>query len=723
MCTKRYIRIGLFLSFLGLISTPAFSQSPSFGKAKRLFKSGQFRPACDMYTLLINEQTDLEGVLLRAGQACLECSEVQKAHDYFKQISATQKRFGDEVIFYTAKADHFLGRHEDALKGYKTFLHKSSRKNDLRGECKQLMIQAWKASLVKKQARLALVQNAGPNINSQFPETRPVPSPSIANKYYYAKADSTSTGGLRDEKGRIDQKDGIYRFDIFTAELQNGNWVEHHSVDPFLNTSMHDLVVDISDDGQIMYFKKGLDLDNCEVVADTFQTSGNTFRDQGKFVGPLRSTDSHFDIWQDSIIIFSGTRKGGYGGKDLYVSIKQKGRWSFPRNMGPTINTPDDEDYPFLTFDGKKLFFSSNGDKSIGGYDVLYSTYDTDLDYWGHAVNAGLGINSYFDDIGYRLTTDGQLGILASNRSGGFGDFDIYLAYLKSKEFAQLGSPDLSGFNHLTESGSSIKKNSSTASDPKSSPKENNEKSNQRGLIHMPVLFDVNDGFLGINENRQKAEYLLIPLNKMPNSKLVLTVHSSRNKTSSQALFFGATYAKELKAFLVENGVDDSRIILKSVGSKYPLVKMVGPTVSQQELRFNNRIETRIIRHPEDLMYELDYEEVPVPNALRTEEKWSTITGLNYRILIERSEQMVMNSALTTNDNVVIEQESDGPFTYLVEGFLDYGSAQKERINWIEKGYLSAEVLPYVGERLIERKNMVDMARIYPDLLNYLSDN
>ena len=723
MCTKGYIRIGLFLSLLALISTSTFSQSGSFSKAKRLFKKGQYRSACDMYTSLITDQTDLEGVLLKAGQSCLACSETQKAHHFFKQISATQNRFDDEVIFYIAQTDHFLGRHDEALRGYKAFLKKSSRRNDLRDECKELMIQAWKASLVKKRPRLALVQNAGPNINSRFLETRPVPSPSVANKYYYAKADSTSTGGLRDEEGKIDVKDGIYRFDIFTAELQNGNWVEHHSVDPFLNTSMHDLVVDISDDGQIMYFKKGLDLDHCEIVADTFQASGNAFRDQGKFAGPLRKSDSHFDIWQDSIIVFSGIRKGGFGGKDLYVSVKQKGRWSFPLNMGPTINSPNDEDYPFLTFDGQKLFFSSDGEKSIGGYDVMYSTYNAEFGYWGHSVNAGLGINSYFDDIGYRLTTDGQLGILASNRSGGFGDFDIYLAYLKSKEFAQLGSPDMSGFQHITETTRKKKRAPLTNDEVNPGARESAEKNNYNGLIHLPVLFDVSDGFLGISENRQKAEYLLIPLTKMPNSKLVLTVHSSRDKTSGQALFFGATYAKELKTFLVDNGVDDSRIILKSVGSKYPLVKMVGPSVSQQELKYNNRIETRIIRHPEDLMYELDYEEVPIPKALKTGEKWSTITGLNYRIKIEQSEQMVMNSALTANENVVIEQESAGPFNYLVEGFLDFDSAQKERINWIQKGYISAEVLPYVGERLIERKNMVDLSRIYPDLLNYLSDN
>lgn len=723
MCTKGYIRIGLFLSLWALISTQTFSQSGSYSKAKRLYKNGQYRSACDMYSSMINDQTDLEGVLLKAGQSCLACSEVQKAHRFFKQITTTQRKFDDEVIFYLAKTDHFQGRHEDALIGYKSFLRKSSRKNDLRAECKQLMIQAWKATLVKKQPRLALVQNAGPNINSKYPETHPVPSPSVTNKYYYAKADSSATGGLRDEKGRIDQKDGFYRYDIFTAELQNGNWVEHHSVDPFLNTTMHDLVADISDDGQVMYFKKGLDLKNCEIITDTFQSSSNTFRDQGKFMGPLRGEDGQFDIWQDSIIVFSGKRKGGYGGKDLYVSVKLRGKWSSPRNMGPTINTPGDEDYPFLTFDGQKLYYSSNGDKSIGGYDVLISTYNNELEYWTHSTNAGLGINSYFDDIGYRLTTDGQLGILASNRSGGFGDFDIYLAYLKSKEFAQLGSPEMSGFQHFirpSRSSETVEKIVKRSTPPSN---ETIKKRDYNGLIHMPVLFDVSDGFLGLTENQQKAEYLLIPLTQMPKSKLVLTVHSSRDKTSGQALFFGATYAKELKSFLVENGVDASRIIIKSVGSKYPLVKMIGPSVSIQELKYNNRIETRIIRHPEDLMYELDYEEIPVPKTLRVEERWSTITGLNYRIMIERSEQMVMNSALTSNANVVIEQESAGPFKYLVEGFLDYSSAQKERINWIQKGYLSAEVLPYVGERLIERKDMVDLARIYPDLLNYLSDN
>jgi outer membrane protein OmpA-like peptidoglycan-associated protein len=93
--------------------------------------------------------------------------------------------------------------------------------------------------------------------------------------------------------------------------------------------------------------------------------------------------------------------------------------------MGPTINTPYDEDSPFIAVNNKTLYFSSNGPKSMGGFDVFVSFRDDD-NIWSTPVNLGYPINSTGDDIFYTTTIDGLRGYLTSFRKDGYGEKDIY---------------------------------------------------------------------------------------------------------------------------------------------------------------------------------------------------------------------------------------------------------------------------------------------------------
>ena len=74
---------------------------------------------------------------------------------------------------------------------------------------------------------------------------------------------------------------------------------------------------------------------------------------------------------------FASDREGGYGGTDLYLCQKlPNGEWSEAMNLGPTINTVYDEDFPNLYDNGKVLYFSSRGHSSMGGYDIFKAKWD-----------------------------------------------------------------------------------------------------------------------------------------------------------------------------------------------------------------------------------------------------------------------------------------------------------------------------------------------------------
>jgi len=124
-----------------------------------------------------------------------------------------------------------------------------------------------------------------------------------------------------------------------------------------------------------------------------------------------------------AIMYFSSTAPEGLGGSDIYSSRNVNGRWSVPENVGPNINTPGDESFPFLANDST-LYFSSNGHGTLGGLDILVSYKKNDK--FKKAINFGGPLNSRYDDFSLVADSTGRVGYLASNRPGGLGLDDIY---------------------------------------------------------------------------------------------------------------------------------------------------------------------------------------------------------------------------------------------------------------------------------------------------------
>lgn len=131
-------------------------------------------------------------------------------------------------------------------------------------------------------------------------------------------------------------------------------------------------------------------------------------------------------------LYFASDRKGGRGGVDLYLTVKDpvSGEWSKPENLGATINTNGDEMSPFMHSDFQTLYFSSNGQPGVGGYDIFFARKGAD-GKWAEPKNIGVPINTTGDDLGFFVSTDGRLGYFASNlpsrvKGKSVGKYDIY---------------------------------------------------------------------------------------------------------------------------------------------------------------------------------------------------------------------------------------------------------------------------------------------------------
>ncbi len=155
----------------------------------------------------------------------------------------------------------------------------------------------------------------------------------------------------------------------------------------------------------------------------------------GFWTPPVRMNDNiNTKYWEShgcftrsgDTLYFTSNRKGGYGGLDIYYSVRDgSGDWAPPVNLGPVINTRYNEETPFITTDGKTIYFSSYGHYNMGGYDVFYSTLLED-GQWTPPINAGYPINTTDDDLFFNPVQNGNFAYFPRLLDDGYGLTDIY---------------------------------------------------------------------------------------------------------------------------------------------------------------------------------------------------------------------------------------------------------------------------------------------------------
>lgn len=212
---------------------------------------------------------------------------------------------------------------------------------------------------------------------------------------------------------------------MFSKQI-NGKWSAPVNITPELQSDGDLYISALSSDGKMLLLSKN-DNFNSDIYISTYNgTEWSKTVKLNKNINTRYWESQAFVSEDGTSIYFSSDRPGGFGGLDIYVSVKINGDWGPAVNLGPEINTPFNEDRPFLVNGGKTLFFSSQGHENIGGYDIFRSGIQTNK-LWSKPVNLGYPINTPDDNYFFIPFGTGNTGYYSIfKESGGYGKEDIY---------------------------------------------------------------------------------------------------------------------------------------------------------------------------------------------------------------------------------------------------------------------------------------------------------
>ncbi|WP_457130908.1 OmpA family protein [Mucilaginibacter sp. UYNi724] len=218
--------------------------------------------------------------------------------------------------------------------------------------------------------------------------------------------------------------------DFYKSIKLNNNWQNAEYLSDVINTPMYNEgAQSISQDGKYLFFtgcNRPDGLGRCDIYIS--QKKGDDWAKPFSLGNPVNTSgwEAQPSISADGrTLYFVSNRKGGYGGYDIWKSTLSDKGWGVPENMGPEINTPYDEQSPFIHPDDSTFYFCSNGWPGMGNKDLFVSRLGKD-GKWGKPDNLGYPINSSGDENGLTLTANGSYAFFSSNNLKGFGGYDIY---------------------------------------------------------------------------------------------------------------------------------------------------------------------------------------------------------------------------------------------------------------------------------------------------------
>lgn len=397
-------------------------------QADKQFKDGFYFRAIQFYQEALHLAPDHTYAHYQLAECYRNLFEYQKAKPHFEAVYQSDKENFPLSGYYLALMSKFSGEYAISIKYFNEFMAFAGQKKFPQKD--QLMKQAQLEKEGSILARQSILQPKGDFEFTRLPAPVNSPYSDYAATIFHDNFSIAITSARNSTKGMaINDQYGDYYSDhfIFTKN-QNKDWEDLSSQSGFdgINTRFSEGTGIFNKEKNIFYFTGCYQEGYCHLYQSELKN--------GKWQSPRSLGDQvnmkGFDSKQPGLttegdtLFFVSNRPGGYGMQDIWMStISADGKWQSPVNIGPGINTAQNELSPFYYPLNKTLFFSSNGHKGYGGYDIFGTTAPNDSTGTS-LVNLGQPFNSSKDDL--YLCIGEQKGYLSSNRGDNIDNFDIF---------------------------------------------------------------------------------------------------------------------------------------------------------------------------------------------------------------------------------------------------------------------------------------------------------
>jgi outer membrane protein OmpA-like peptidoglycan-associated protein len=420
----------IFLSLL-LFASTLFAQPQLSTKSKHAIRfyqeavaranTGVLDLAIDLLKKAIEEDKNFIEAHIMLGELYSDSNKDSLAIEVLNKAIQINPDFFPGLYSNIANLEFNNGKYDEALEHVRKYLSYPDQNPKYKKNAETLQVSCEFAIHAVKNPVPFNPQNLGPAINDKNDQYWPSLSADEQTMVFTEKLpiDSTNPDVFRNRQE-----------DFYFTTSKNGHWGQSMPAGFPLNTPQNEGAQSISADGKLMIFTGcnrkdgvgGCDLYFSKMENDKWsepKNIGKTINTGAKETQPSISSDGR-------TLYFASNRLGGKGGMDIWMSsLNDAGTWSNPVNLGDSVNTPFDEQSPFIHPDNRTLYFSSKGWPGLGRYD-LYVTRRLGENTWSTPKNLGYPINTYFEEVGLIVNAQGATAYYSSNRLGGLGGDDIY---------------------------------------------------------------------------------------------------------------------------------------------------------------------------------------------------------------------------------------------------------------------------------------------------------
>lgn len=403
---------------------------------------GYFEQALEQYQKAYDYNPNNAALNYKMGVCYLSLRNNEKAITAFNKALSEDEEVAIDVFYLLGRAYHLDYQFENAIKNYQRCLevdiiedldHSKEDINVLIRQCsngKELMREPVRVN----------INNLGKNINSAYDDFGSVIHPNDSIMYFTSRRKTEEN----DERWEGDHK---FYTDIYYSKKRNGKWQPAKVVPRRVYSKHHDAVLEITDNPERLYVYRG-DKDQGDIYY--YEMKKGKWRGPKNFDSKINTNSKEtamcFTNDKRTVYYVSSWEKQTCGKKDIFFSEQDsKGRWQDPKNLGGLVNSWLNEEGVYINELEDKLYFSSEGQQSMGGYDLFYTERDVDGN-WKEPVNLGYPINTPYDDLLFRMIDKtGKKAYFTSIRNDTYGGKDLYeVIFLgEEKDYFVMNDQDL----------------------------------------------------------------------------------------------------------------------------------------------------------------------------------------------------------------------------------------------------------------------------------------